>query len=353
MVSDDTIGGYKIHPAAAVWPFISGEDWTKFVASIRERGLLQPIVVLNETVIDGRNRLRACLEAKVEPRFVQYTGAKDERSILDYLVSINERRRHLTESQRAIAGSKIMPMYEAAAKARQAHGTTAPGKPTLQATLPEASPRSEKRQARDDAAAAVDVSGRLISDAKKVVSRAPSAVVEAIEAGEVTVSDAVKIADCPHEEQTRALEKVRGGEARSLAGAAKGEASVKVHPNQVRAAEEDARILAIYDDSNEGGGSASHTAKLAGVTAHRVQDAVRRSGRRDEKNVLGGATESARSQSASWAGMVDFGLYKRATDEQCAALAVELREAARSAKKLARAIEVWTKSKSENEEEVA
>ena len=63
----------------------------------------------------------------------------------------------------------LKPMFEKQAKERQAHGQTAPGK-TLKADLPEVS----KGQARDQAAAAVGVSGRLVGYAEKVKREAPA-----------------------------------------------------------------------------------------------------------------------------------------------------------------------------------
>ncbi len=44
------------------------------VADIREHGLYDPIVMFEDRVLDGRNRLRACEVAGVEPVFTVYTG---------------------------------------------------------------------------------------------------------------------------------------------------------------------------------------------------------------------------------------------------------------------------------------
>ena len=47
-------------------------------------------------MLDGRNRLRACRAAGVEPRFETWDG---QGSALELVVSLNLRRRHLNESQ--------------------------------------------------------------------------------------------------------------------------------------------------------------------------------------------------------------------------------------------------------------
>ena len=74
------------------------------MASIGENGLLEPIAVWRGEVIDGRHRLRACLEAGVEPRFSQLEDATDP---VQYVLARNEARRHLDESQRAVAAYKL------------------------------------------------------------------------------------------------------------------------------------------------------------------------------------------------------------------------------------------------------
>ena len=74
------------------------------MASIGENGLLEPIAVWRGEVIDGRHRLRACAEAGVEPRFSQLEDATDP---VEYVLARNEARRHLDDSQRAVAAYKL------------------------------------------------------------------------------------------------------------------------------------------------------------------------------------------------------------------------------------------------------
>ena len=90
---------YNIHPLSEMFPEISGQDFEKLVASIRKHGLLEPIVVKNgTTIIDGRNRFRACQEAGVTPHFEEY---RLETAVRDYIWAKNVDRRHLTDDQKA------------------------------------------------------------------------------------------------------------------------------------------------------------------------------------------------------------------------------------------------------------
>jgi hypothetical protein len=58
------------HPAANIFPLVEGEELAALVADTWAYGLRHPIV-LHEggLLLDGRNRLRACAEAGVTPRW--------------------------------------------------------------------------------------------------------------------------------------------------------------------------------------------------------------------------------------------------------------------------------------------
>jgi len=60
----------KFHPLASLFPLLEGEDLETLTESIRANGLREAIVLHPDgSVLDGRNRLRACLKAGVGPRF--------------------------------------------------------------------------------------------------------------------------------------------------------------------------------------------------------------------------------------------------------------------------------------------
>lgn len=88
-----------VHPAAAVWPMLPDDELDALARSIAEVGLLEPIVVtLDGLLLDGRNRAAACERAEVEPTTVVYDGDP-----VAYVLARNDRRRHMTKGQRAMA----------------------------------------------------------------------------------------------------------------------------------------------------------------------------------------------------------------------------------------------------------
>ena len=112
----------RVHPAAELLPLIQGEEFDALVASIKEHGLTHPVVVdADGVLLDGRNRLRACKVAKVEPRSAVYRG----KDVIDYIVRVNVQRRHLTVGQRALLALEALPFYEAEAAKRQKAGVKA------------------------------------------------------------------------------------------------------------------------------------------------------------------------------------------------------------------------------------
>jgi N6-adenosine-specific RNA methylase IME4 len=100
----------QFHELANVFPLIEGDEFAGLVADIGKQGLLEAIVLLDGKILDGRNRYRACLEAGVEPHFEEFDGEDP----VAFVVSKNVARRHLDESQRALAAARIATLQKGA-----------------------------------------------------------------------------------------------------------------------------------------------------------------------------------------------------------------------------------------------
>ena len=68
---------------------------------IKRQGQLEPIILHEGLILDGRNRYRACQIAGVNPRTGDFGTLSTERSPEEFVVSRNLRRRHLSLGQKA------------------------------------------------------------------------------------------------------------------------------------------------------------------------------------------------------------------------------------------------------------
>lgn len=64
----------QIHPICSKLPAMSADEFAELRASIRDRGLIEPIELYEGQVLDGRHRLQACIDEHCEPRFVEFSG---------------------------------------------------------------------------------------------------------------------------------------------------------------------------------------------------------------------------------------------------------------------------------------
>ena len=174
-----TMRAFTDHPIAAIFPLLDEAKLAELTADIKAHGLKCDITLYENKILDGRNRYRACLQADVLPTFHAYAGDDP----VGHVLSLNLHRRHLTASQLAMVGTESLPHYEAEAKKRQVR------KPdSVVAIVPQ---QNESLKARDQAAAAVGVSPRYVSDAKRLKAESPE-LAEKVKAGELSLPKAIE-----------------------------------------------------------------------------------------------------------------------------------------------------------------
>ena len=87
----------KDHEIASLFPLLSDIELRELAKNIRDMGLLVPIVLYENKILDGRNRYRACEIAGVTPKYIEWCGADP----WEYVWSQNAERRHLPAGQKA------------------------------------------------------------------------------------------------------------------------------------------------------------------------------------------------------------------------------------------------------------
>jgi ParB-like chromosome segregation protein Spo0J len=104
--SSDVMWDYEIHVLALIFPTLTGMEFDDLVESIRLNGLMNEIVLWEGKILDGRNRYLACKAAGITPRLREFTGSRADA--VRFVCEQNLRRRHMTESQRAMAAQALI-----------------------------------------------------------------------------------------------------------------------------------------------------------------------------------------------------------------------------------------------------
>lgn len=188
----EIIDGWVAHPAADLFPMAQADELDGLTADIAEHGLVESIWTTDDgVVLDGRNRLVACHRLGLNPTVKRYRGDDP----ITFAVSLNLHRRHLEKSQVAAIARESIPLYAEEARKKQVeagkvYGRGSVGK--LVADLPQAIEEKRAPQARDRAAEAFGISGRLVGQVDRIAEQAPDLMPE-IKAGTLTANAAEKI----------------------------------------------------------------------------------------------------------------------------------------------------------------
>jgi hypothetical protein len=158
------IGGHPVHLLAAVFAELPSRAQEALTASIVAVGLLVPILRFEGAVLEGRGRLRACVEAGVEPQFEDLADGVDP---LEALLAANLDRRRLSRSQRAVSAARVATLDRGRPKKGQSCTFTV-----------------------EEAAKRFGISPRLVKSARVVLRRESLGLVSVVEWGLVSVSRA-------------------------------------------------------------------------------------------------------------------------------------------------------------------
>jgi len=165
------------HEYAQLFPLIRGDDYQALLDDIDTHGQRAPIVLYEGKILDGRNRYRVCEDLLIEPRTEEYTG----EDALGYVLSLNLYRRQLTVAQRALIAAELSSL----------RGTSAI---TVDLEKAGAGELEAAKMAIEEAAKVLGVSPRSVSSACKVVRDGTKELLDAVKAGEVSVSAAEQVA---------------------------------------------------------------------------------------------------------------------------------------------------------------
>lgn len=180
----------KRHPLSEAFGDMSDVEFEAVCADMRQHGFdeRKKIAVYQGQILDGWNRQRAAIVSHKVPSYHEYKGDDP----LGFVIRENMNRRHLDTSQRALIAGKI---------ATFGHG----GQRTKSSV--------DLRITIDKAAEKMDVGRGAAVHGKKVAEHGTKELQAAVMDGDISVSDAAKVATEPAATQRRAVSAVRSGKA--------------------------------------------------------------------------------------------------------------------------------------------
>ena len=190
---------YAFHPICLLFPQMTAEELRELAEDIRVKGLLHPSSSTRERYWMGGIAILACPIAGVKPRFVEWDG---KGSPLEWVISENMVRRHLTSCQRAVLAHDLLPMLEKEAKQRKRQRLE--GK-----NMCKRSAQFRKGKASHVAARMTKTNRTYVQAIKSIDAQAPE-LLEKIRLGIIKVPEATRLARLPAAERRGILRLCNG-----------------------------------------------------------------------------------------------------------------------------------------------
>jgi len=159
-----------IFEVANYFPMMSEDEYAGLVDDIHQHGQRQPIVMWQGMLVDGRNRLRACIQLGIEP---DVRELPEDADAVAFVCSVNIHRRHLNTGQRAAIAARLCGIPRGGD--RRSDGF-----------------KVQICTSIDEASELMNVSPRTIKTAKKVQEKAEPEVVKKMDSGKLSVNAAAK-----------------------------------------------------------------------------------------------------------------------------------------------------------------
>lgn len=175
----------KAHTYADLFPMMPDDQFAQLCEDIAKNGLREPITLFEGMILDGRNRNKACEKLGIQPITRPWNG---KGSPLDYVISKNLTRRHLSETQRAMVAAKIATLQHGDNQFKQQDA------PIGASSQPISQPAAAKL---------LNVSRRSVQRATEVRDHGIPQLQEEVEAGRVSVTAAAEVARLPAEQQEK------------------------------------------------------------------------------------------------------------------------------------------------------
>lgn len=175
----------RVHRDAALVPEMRPQEYAELLADIRQRGIVVPLDVHGNTVLDGRHRLKIARELGLPTVPVHQVDLKDDSETV-WLLKAAVLRRHLSDDQRAMMAA----MY--AARHPQKRGPKPPSIfPGPRRSGNPGAPATTRAPAQEEAAKGMNVAPKRTRNAAAVLGAAPE-LADQVHCGKLKLAQAVR-----------------------------------------------------------------------------------------------------------------------------------------------------------------
>ena len=218
----EEFAGYKVHPLASLWPLM---PQNKLFDSIEADGVIHKVVLdQNKRIVDGRNRAKIWAEVAANnrdlpnpadwwesshPLPVEVRHFEDDSAVWEFIVAVNEKRRHMTEDQLAAVNAAADDFFKAAREAKE-RSQFKPGVCPNPGGVPKSQARTDSCEPEEDRnhkeehrrstvgriAEAAGVSHHKAAQAV-AIKKADPELLKKVAQGEVKLKDAAKVVQKP------------------------------------------------------------------------------------------------------------------------------------------------------------
>lgn len=176
---------YDCHPACLASPAMSPECYEAFKADIEKNGLVQPIVLRDGMVLDGRHRQQACSDLEIDAHYITDDELIETQGDPWAYVWSSMMRKNHSESQLSIYAAEWQGVVGPKKMGRPKKGESKKSGTDALLIL---------GQQRDVAAKKYGIGGRTVSKAANVLEKGCKQLQQAVKDGRVNVTLAEKVA---------------------------------------------------------------------------------------------------------------------------------------------------------------
>jgi len=167
-------------------PPLSPEELSSLESSLKHEGCRDPLVVWNNTIIDGHHRYSICTKHGISFKVVEKTELETELDVKLWMINNQFSRRNLTNIQKAELAIEMEKIEQVQAKARQGARNDLKND-NIAPDLVECSRQGESLVA---AAKKAGIGYETVRKTKHILEKAPEEVIEKVRKGDISIDRA-------------------------------------------------------------------------------------------------------------------------------------------------------------------